>query len=369
MGQQTVTVHALEYAPRATPGGVRIDRRDRVLTVHITLPFGRALRLGGMMLLLLLGAGGLGWLWLTADKATETGRVALGIFGALACLGGLVPLGKRLSMLWQPVTIQVTPQLVNITRRVGDRIGKDEWPRESIRGMRTVGAGWNEVLGREQRLELWFANGRGVVLFRGRTEAVEFLGRELGQALGLEVPATSGEKCRHGSRLRMARYPAALEFSFGGRFSLWHLLLLIPAAGLAMVIEWGILRPARSGVVADEGSWWAAGRITAIALVAWFGWIEATRRLVRRKVLTLLSGRVVRMELALRSPVREEFAAAQIRDFEVREIGRGRADLLARLLDGGVAIVVGDERSEDLQWVRGLLVKEFAGCAWFVGGT
>lgn len=358
---------ALDYAPANSPDGVRVDRRNGDLSISMALPARRAMRLVTMIATLFAAGVASAWWWITATSGRDVLPVALAIFSTFTALGGAIALSKRFSSLWSPLTLLVTPQSVICTRRVGNRIGKDEWPRALLKGLRIARHGWNEILRREFRVELWLASATSVVLYQGPRDVAEFVAAEINAALGLRVLPEL--RTRHG-RVTMQVFPGALEFQFARRWFRWFLILLVPAAGAAGVLEWLIFHRQHDKLILPEvPPHWIWARVTAGTVVLALSLLSLVHACLRRKLLLLANGRLVSLEFSLRTPLRQEWPANQVCDFVVTQSKPGRANLSLRRLDQALEIAVGDEPTAQLHWVREQLMREFAACPWFTGNA
>jgi hypothetical protein len=318
-----------------------------------------------MMAVLGAGAAALGWLWYSADKQVELGRVALGIFGALTCVALIGSGGRRLREIMRPVTIQIDAGKVTLSRRMDDRIGHEEWQQAWITGLRVVAAGWNEALQREDRVELWLTNGHGAMLYRGPRATVAALAAALRDALGVGLMGVDQAKPRRGPSRRSSEVvtPSFLEFTFRAPVFPWTMLATLPLAiGLAIVSELIVFRVRGNRLTfmpADQWQWPLA-RLAAFSFTLWVSLVAGCRRLRRTKHLSLINGKLVVIEVALRSPLREEWPMQSFVGFEVTSSADSAAvELVGRLGDGRAVTLITGERLDDLQWVRESLVRTF----------
>lgn len=369
MSDQTGTIHALEYAPQATPDGVRVDRRDGGLTVVISLPRTRKLRLIMVLGVLVVVGAVLGWIWFNADKQEEIARVIVGFWGAFTCLISVIAIGNRLWNLSRPVTISFGSQAITHSRRVGSRIGKDEWPRAAVTGLRCAPAGRDEMLRRMWKLELWLRPGLKATLYEGTRGGVEFLAGEIGKELGYAIQKMQpGQPVRYGRRARREVFPGILEFHFERRLGWWVVLPLIPLAGGVLLLEWTLFDQDDQGATSmGSDPWWALMRVALASVIVWISVIALIHKSRRRKIVALSNGRLISMEISWRSPVREEWPAGEVCDFIVKENAKGTADLTARLTSGMTVVLISGECVADLKWAREQLVAQFKECVWFVG--
>lgn len=346
----TPPIQALAYAPSPSPAGLRIDRTADRLHIEISAPPRHVRLLLALIALMVLSIGGFFWLWMSAEKIAEPVRVGLGIFGMAVCFGMAVGLGKRLKLILQRATIEVDALKVTFTKRLSDRIGRDEWSRSIIAGVRTVPGGWTELLQREYRLELWFINGRGAILYTGPAAAVSVLTEAIGGALGYPPEsARTSSPIRPSRRVTLRNYPTGPEFILTRpRFSWEITVFLLCAMGIGLLLERFVFIDRRDrGLFMPKSDWWSVLRVGLVTLVVSISAFETFHRFCRRKVLALQGDRLILIEVSLTSPVREEWPAKQIASLQAHDDGR----LSALLNNGQVVDLLTREKPADMRWI------------------
>jgi hypothetical protein len=347
----TPPVQPLTYAASPSPAGLRIDRSADRLLIEISAPTRHV-----KLLLLLIGltvpfAGGFFWLWMSAEKIAEPVRVGLGIFGTAGCFGIAATLGKRLKFILQRATIEVDALNVTFTKRLADRIGRDQWSRSIIAGVRTVPGGWTELLQREYRLELWFINGRGAILYTGPAKSVAILTEAIATALGYPIEsAHASSPIRPSRRVTLRNYPTGPEFVLTRpRFS-WELIpFLLCALGVGLLLERFVFIDRRGRVlVFPQGEIsWSVMRIALVTLVVFASAFEILHRIRRRKILAIQGDKLILIEVSLTSPLRQEWPVKQIATVQAHDDGR----LSASLNNGQSVDLLTRENPADMRWI------------------
>jgi hypothetical protein len=304
-----------------------------------------------LIALALLVAGGFAWLWASANKADEPVRVGVGIFGGCGGIGFAVAFGKRLKQLLQRVTIEIDAFKVTYTKRLPDRIGRDEWSRAVIAGVRTVPAGLSELLRRQYRLQLWFVNGRAAILYTGPAASVSLLTQAIADALGFPLPAARTPTTLHPShRLTLQNYPTGPEFILNRPRLSWEIIpFLFCAAAIAFALEYFVFSdPGDRSLFQPPGErWWSAIRITMGLLVVFALTFAFFRRFCRKKILAIQTDRLILVELSLTSPIRQQWPIKQVSDFHPHDDGR----LSMQLLDGQSIDLLTGENAADMRYI------------------
>ena len=279
-------------------------------------------------------------------------RVAVGVFGALGCIGGLVGLKKRLQSLLRPTTIEIDPGQVVYSRQVGSAMGHDQWSRKWIAALGTRAAGLNETLRREWQLELWLTTGQAYLLYTGPDRPVTTLATAISESLSIPYfPRKVGVTRQLTQRLRRIDYPTSVEFTFAQPLVPLLAWALLPVAlAVAVAGEIFVFRPSRTpSWVPTHAVGWTVARVAGFTVALWVAAIEFLRRARRRKFLSLVAGQLIVTEIAPVDPLRRSWPIDSIAGFELSPRGGTNASLLARTKDGAVNALLADEPGEDLR--------------------
>jgi hypothetical protein len=344
----------LSYASTITPDGVRIDRQLDHLLVKFSPPRRRVGWLIVLVAIFALAAAAFLYLWISATNSAELIPLLMGLVSTLICAGIAIAMGKQLKHLLSRVAIEADRQRIIVSRRFADRIGRDEWPRQYIAGLRIAPTGWDELFRRQFRLELWFTNGQAIVLHTGSNSLIVLLAQTLGDALGYSLQSAWCVPLQRVSRrLTLRTIPIGIEFQLRlSRFSWQQSLLLLPAIALALFANSHYLSDRRDRIESLSNNHWSLELTRVVFFSALFFIFagELLQRLCRRKFIAVFGQHLTLVELSLTSPIRQQWPIDQIYSVEVKD-----RRLFMNLIAGNEVELLTDEDPADLQWIaRGL---------------
>jgi hypothetical protein len=232
---------------------------------------------------------------------------------------------------------------------------KDEWPRGAIAGVRI----YRQHFFTHTLVQLWLHGGRAAILYAGPRATAHALGSALGELLGKTLQIGDVRDPTPTRRIKLKVFPACVEIWVMPRFLDWR--MLAPLAVLLAVLIF--LDVFFVNLTRDDIKPLPPAIHWRIIRILFWGWIPAigiiamVNKLRRKRLVSIVGGKLILMEIAPTSPVRLEWPCPQIRQLGlVRDRSRiDRGALGMTLLTGEEIILLPNLHVNEVKWIGGTL--------------